>query len=199
MDIIRSVKENTLTSSVLPEMTLRLAEDLPYLGSLAFDLKGIAQVERYLFVHAENGVAQRLFIVQFEGFLPDNTHTYRWPTRTPMTLCEVDWQHNPYFFDNAENIRSDPGAESDHTTRFLQAKGLRIEDELMMSRFARIVGAARRHEVILFYLENVSATGHTMEEISEDGDIRPAYQSIADGLVARSLEIFELRYYRERV
>jgi hypothetical protein len=68
-----------------------------------------------------------------------------------------------------------------------------------MSRFARIVGVARRHEIILFYLENVSATGHTLAEISEDGDIRPAYQSIANRLVARSLEKFDLHHYQEQV
>ncbi|MEJ2759673.1 MAG: hypothetical protein P8046_14430, partial [Anaerolineales bacterium] len=118
---------------------------------------------------------------------------------TPMTLCGVDWQQNPYFFDNAENIRNDPGTESDHTTRYLQEKGIRLEDELMMSRFARIVGVARRHEIILFYLENVSATGHTLAEISEDGDIRPAYQSIANRLVARSLEKFDLHHFQEQV
>ncbi len=65
----------------------------------------------------------------------------------------------------------------------------------MMSRFARIVDASRRHEIILFYIENMSATGHPLEEISEDGSIRREYQSIADELVARSLRHFEVVQY----
>ena len=195
MRVTRTVKENVLRSSALPEMTLRVSNDFSYLGPLEFDLKQVARVERHIFVIEELGKVERLFMVQFEGALPDSDLTYRWQIQTPMALGGVDWQQNPYFFNNAENIKTDPGAESDHTTRFLKQKGLALEDELMMSRFARIVDASRRHEIILFYIENVSTTGHTLEEISKDGGIRSAYQQIADELVARSLRHFEVIHY----
>jgi len=195
MQVNRTVKENVLRSSALPEMTLRVSKDFSYLGPLEFDLKQVARVERHIFVIENLGKVERLFMVQFESALPDSDLTYRWLIRTPMTLGGVDWQQNPYFFNNAENIQADPGAESDHTTRFLNQNGLTLEDELMMSRFARIVDGQRRHEIILFYIENVSATGNTLDEISEDGDIRSEYQSIADELVARSLRHFEIIHY----
>lgn len=198
MSLKRTVENNVLHSNSLPEMTLYVSRDFGYYGSLVFDLKEIARVERHVFVEAESGTARRMFIVQFENFLLDNDYTYNWQIRTPMTLCGVDWQQNPYFFNNAENIRADPGAESDHTTRFLNANGLTVEDELMMSRFARIVDKEKRHEIILFYIENVSATGHTLEEISKDGDVRSKHQQIAENLVARSLQNFELRSYRDQ-
>ena len=199
MPIIRTVEDNVLRSSALPEMTLRVSRDFTYLGSLEFDLKNVARVERHIFIIADLGKVERLFIAQFESALPDSDLEYIWQIRTPMALGGVDWQQNPYFFNNAENIKDDPGAESDHTTRFLNQKGLTLEDELMMSRFARVVDASRRHEIILFYLENVSATGHTLEEISENGDIRSEYQSIADELVSRSLHYFEILQYKGEV
>ncbi|MGD2027311.1 MAG: hypothetical protein PVI99_05800 [Anaerolineales bacterium] len=198
MPVKRTVENNVLYSNALPEMTLHVSSDFDYLGSLIFDLKDIALVERHIFVEAESGIAVRMFIVQFEGFMPDNDYTYNWLIRTPMTLCGAEWQQNPYFFNNAENILTDPGAESDHTTRFLKANGLAVEDELMMSRFARVVDDAQRHEIILFYIENVSSTGYTLEEFSVDGDIRLEFQQIADKLVARSLQHFKLAGYEEK-
>lgn len=198
MSVKRTVENNVLHSNALPVMTLHVSSDFDYLGSLSFILKDIALVERHIFVEAESNKAARMFIVQFEEFLPENNYTYNWQIRTPMKLCGAEWQQNPYFFNNAENIRTDPGAESDHTTRFLKANGLAVEDELMMSRFARVIDDARRHEIILFYIENISSTGHTLEEISLGGDIRLEFQQIADKLVARSLQHFKLASYNEK-
>ena len=41
---------------------------------------------------------------------------------------------------------------------FLRERGYRLEDELMLSRFATVAGPDKKHELILFYIENVATT-----------------------------------------
>jgi hypothetical protein len=45
-----------------------------------------------------------------------------------------------------------------------------VEDEQMTARFARIVGTQRRHEFLIFYHENISATDHILANIAK-GDL----------------------------
>ncbi len=80
----------------------------------------------------------------------------------------------------------------DHTVTFLEREGYQLESEQTVSRFARVVDAARRHELIIFYHENVLDTGHSLAEISEDGGVLPQHTAIAEALTKRSLKRFSV-------
>jgi hypothetical protein len=78
---------------------------------------------------------------------------------------------------------------------FLEREGYQLESEQMVSRFARAVDAARRHELIIFYHENVLDTGHSLAEISEDGGVLRQHAAIAEALTKQSLESFSVLDY----
>lgn len=188
----RTVDGRVFVSTYLPELRVEIDEAFAYVGHVEFDLKGLARVDRHVFVDADGARVERMIVFQFEGFLDDNDHTYHYRFTNPMTLGGATYNQNTYFFDTAVSIARNPGAETDHTAAFLKEKGYELEDEQMTSRFVRVVDDARRHELILFYLENVSSTGYTLAEISRDGGIVPRHTALADGLTQRSLQSFTI-------
>ena len=187
----RYVEGNVFTSTYLPAIRIEIDEALTYVGSIDFILKDIARVERYVFVEADQGQRiKRMIVFQFEGFLDTNDHYYRYRFPNPDTLGGHVFNHNTWFYDDAAGIARNPGAESERTRAFLEAKGYRLDTELMMSRFVGVVDEEKRNELILFYFENVRDTGYTLAELAtEGGDIRPEHAALDDDLTQRSLHI----------
>ena len=144
---------------------------LQYVGALRFDLKGIACVERQVFAAVEKGRIGRLFIVQFESILDTSDEVYRWKVRTPVSLDGVPYQHNVFAFDTATEMRAEPEAETARTDAFLKAHGLALDDALVMSRFARVVGEDRRRELLFFYMEPLPPG---VGRVADFADGRPA-------------------------
>lgn len=187
----RRVKNNYLISDDLPKLRLKVDKNFQYVGHLLFDLKDIARVERFVFADADGKRIKRLFIVQFEGFLDNNTHTYRYRVTNPVTLGGEVYNQNCWFFDNAKSIKENPGAESDKTTALLKEKGYKVEDELLMSRFVRVVDEAKRHEVIIYYLENAKDNNFSLAaDYVEDGTPTEKQAALEKALTGRSLKSF---------
>jgi len=80
----RTVKGQVLTSAATPAVRLEFAKEFKYVGAQDFILYDVARAEQHFFVDADSeGRIKRLYWVQFEGYLPSNTHTYRYqPTKT---------------------------------------------------------------------------------------------------------------------
>ncbi len=188
----RYVEGQVLVSTDLPAIRVRLDEAFAYVGEMAFTLKDIARVERYVFVDVdEQQRIERMFIFQFEGFLDNNDHTYRYRFTNPVQLGGHTFNHNTWYYDDAAEIARNPGAESERTRAFLEEQGYHLEQELMMSRFVAVVDEARRNELILFYFENVRDTGYTLAEIAtKEGDIAPEHTALDDSLTYRSRQHF---------
>src|SRR3954468_15515081 len=71
----RSVHGSTLTSSHDPAVEIRLPRAAKYVGAARWDLYGICDAELHVFVEADaHQQVQRLYWIQFEGYLPDNRH-----------------------------------------------------------------------------------------------------------------------------
>ena len=51
----RFIENNVLTSTALPRITLKIADDLHYLGRVKFNLYGVACVDLFIFVSAPTG------------------------------------------------------------------------------------------------------------------------------------------------
>lgn len=186
----RRMDGKVLVSTALPALRLRVAPPFHYLGHFEFDLKGIAHVERHVFAETRGRQIRRMIVLQFEGFLPSSTEVYRYPIINPIALGGFPYRHNVYVFNAAEAAHSDPGAEPAHMEAFLREQGLTQEEEQIMSRFARIVGDDRRHELIVFYFENLADIGHKLAEVSVNGDLRPEFATLGDSVTQRSLKSF---------
>jgi hypothetical protein len=163
------VRNNVFISSENPTLRLSVDKKLKYLGSFPFQLGQEVEGHRYIFVRADSKKrVQQMFIVQQEGFLPASQDSYRYQMTHPVRLGDEDYQHSVIFDDVAARIREEPGKEADLTQRFLDARGYSLSSELVMTRFARPVDSAHRHEIILFCFEPLSSYQHKLADFADD-------------------------------
>jgi uncharacterized protein (TIGR02246 family) len=192
-DAGRSLQENTIVSPKLPPISIDVDKQLRHIGILNFTLKKVAQVERYLFARAdENKRVQRLFIAQFESILPGVKGGYSFKVENATQLGEHDYQTNVGFFNFAERIAQSPGAEAEHTKAFLEKNGLKVDDDFLVARYARITDAEKRHELILFYMENLRDMGFTRAELERGGARAAEAAKIFNDFAARAAQSFKV-------
>jgi len=189
----RKVKGQTLISRDLPRIAVHVDKEFRYVGKFDFILKEIAKGERFVFVDADrNKKILRLFIAQFEGFLPGKPNTYNYSFDRAEIMAGQKFRQNTYAYSNVEAERENPTAEAALTAKFLRGRGFEVEDELMMSRFLTVPDAERRNELILFYLENVSKTGKTILDFYSGDSETDIWKEVSIGLTARSRNSFKL-------
>jgi hypothetical protein len=185
---------NTIVSTANPSATIHVDPNIRFIGKIDFVLKGIARVERFIFVEAgRQHHVRRMFIAQFEGFLPSSDEVYRYKVRTPVELGGAQYQQNVLFYDDAKGATEEPEAEAAKTRAFVASKGYLLDEQLMMSRFARVVDEAKKHELILFYFENLSDSGQKLATLTANDQDNPEAKAIARPLLQRSLRAFQVR------
>jgi hypothetical protein len=146
----RAVQGQVLHSTVLPELTIRVSADLRYLGRLSYDVQGVAQAEEFVFAATAGGKVQRAFVAHFEGFLPTNDHFFEYPRLRMATLGQGEYLHQTWAIRQFD-LFTVPAMQA-----FLRARDLTAEASWLIDRYVRVVDEARKHEVILFYLEAAS-------------------------------------------
>ena len=187
----REVKNNVLTSDATPKLTLKVASEFQFVGSVPFNIRNIAEGERFVWVVADaTKHVKKLFIVQFEGYMPNIDSTYRFAITGPIHLGDYDYRHNCWFWDNGADIASRQHPDADSSYNLLVSKGYSLDPELAMSRFARIVGDDRRNELIFFYVESLKDLGHKLSDFPEDKPRSAGPELIEKGLTERSLRSF---------
>jgi hypothetical protein len=190
----REAQDGRLISRALPSATFRIDPALRYLGVDSFALKGIAHVERYFFAETSGGVVRRLLAFQFEDILPGVDEIYRWQIRSPRLIGGETYHSTAFVFSVPSQVLAEPDAEIARAVAFLGRQGLRLEDEQLVARFARVIGDDRRHEFIIFYNEPLAATGHALAEVrAADEDLKPEFVGLRTAITARALESFTVR------
>lgn len=191
-------------SAAEPAMRLPIPSSYRYLGRLEFTLKESAWVDRHYFAATEKRRITRMLVLQFEGLLDGVDGAYRFgipPTERiagydyryspePVRLGASDWVHNTWVFDQEASARESPGSESARTLELIDALGLELDAELVMSRYVRAVGPEARRELILFLMEPLSSFGLRLADLPADGPPVPALDAAFAELVKRSAAIF---------
>lgn len=206
----RRLEGGALISSANPKASITPSPEFDYAGRFSIVLKDTAHAERYHWVVAEDGKVRKLLIVQFEGFLDgvDGRYEFVVPSsdlagsnykfsEAPVVLGGVGFIHNTWAFDHAAEARANPGMEAAATLAMLHEKGYEVEDALIMSRFVQAFGEDGRHEMIIFYLEPLSADGKTLAEFPDGEPLTEAYSTYSDAVAARSLESFDAEFMRD--
>jgi len=204
---LRSFDQGVLDSSALPRIAVRPADGFRYLGITAFELDGIADVDRHHFVDVdEEGHLRRLLILHFEGFSLESGKTYRYGIPSgpgaagpsfrfspqKVRLGQHDYIHNTWVFDAAASIEAKPEREMARTAKLLRDNGVELPSEMIMSRFVRVVDEAARHELIIFYLEPLTSTGLRVAQFVEGGRGAETIERLSDEVTARSKAAFEI-------
>jgi len=198
----RHVKDGVFYSDANPVLTLRVDPALDYVGLLRFPLMETSNVERHVWVAAEDSQVTTLLIFQFETIMTGVDGTYRFNipggarqagsnfryTPERIELGDHAYVHNTWAFDLGETARLNPRAESAHTTRMLAENGYELPNEFIMSRFVTEVGEDSRSEFIIYYMESLRAHGKSLEDFPDGGPPIEAYDTLSQSVKQRSLE-----------
>jgi hypothetical protein len=153
---MRRVKRQVLTSTYLPSVRVRFDKKFKYIGSQQFILYGRAQAEQHFFVDADKQRRiKRMYMVQFEGYLPNVNATYDYPATKTVRLAGQSYLVNAETIPNVPAVlKENPQSDVNRAASFLESKGYRITKSIMFQRFVRLVGEAKRNEFILLYVED---------------------------------------------
>jgi hypothetical protein len=147
----RSVKGHTLTSPHTPSIKLTFDPQFKYAGADRFDLYGIANAEVHVFVNAdEQKRVRRMFWVQFEGFLPNNSETYNYKSSRIAKFGPLEFLADTRPFGTPDNPQSDGG----HVKRLLEKQGLTWPESAVRLRLIHLPNPDRRHELMIIYVED---------------------------------------------
>jgi hypothetical protein len=109
-----------------------------------------------------------------------------------MTIGGYKFKQNTFAFDAREALKKSPPDEGALTTQFLQKKGLVTENEIMAARLVNVPDTERKHEMILFYMENVSDNGHELKDFYSGEERTPLWRETSQGLAQRLVAIFTI-------
>jgi len=187
--VTRTVNGQVLTSADTPAIRLEFDREFKYVGSQTFILYDVASAEQHFFVDAdEQGRVKRFYWVQFEGYLPNNTHAYDYKSKKVVDLAGLDFVADAF----PRNIKANPGRSDSDGSRaraFLEGKGYRLaSDDILSQRLVHLVDKAKRNELMIIYIETLGGTGLTAADLSPGGKAAARWNEIAKGLLERALE-----------
>ena len=105
---------------------------MAFVGRLQFILYNIADADILFADAGPGGNLKRWLIVQFEGFLDNNTHTYNYAAPTRVTLSAHDYMFD-YFIANLLKTEDPPDTDSAHVSRLLQQNGFTLPEGAIWS------------------------------------------------------------------
>lgn len=183
----RPVSGTVLTSTTMPAVRLEFGKDFKYVGTQSFVLYDVANAEQHFFVDADKeGRVKRLYWVQFEGYLPTNTHTYRYKGNKVVNIGGLDFIADA----QAVNFKATPSPANSDGSRgraFLENKGYRIAgDDILMQRLVHLVDEAKRNELMIIYAEDLSGLGLTAAALAPNGGAAARWGEISAGILERA-------------
>jgi hypothetical protein len=185
----RQVTGQTLTSIQLPAVRLQFDKAFKYAGNQSFVLYDVANAEQHFFVDADReGRIKRLYWIQFEGYLPNNNHSYDYKATKTVEIGGLSFIADAY----ARNIKANPGrADSDgnRARAFLESKGYRMaSDEVLSQRLVHLVDEAKRNELMIIYLEDLGGMGLTAADLGKGGSAAARWDEISNKLLERAVK-----------
>ena len=192
------VEDGVLISLQEPSLAIDVDDAFTFVGRHPFTIRDIAAGERFVFVDVAGDLIERLFIVQFEGFLPGVDDLYRYDLSGSPVVANYPFRSNGYAFDIVEAIAANPKGESAATYPFLESKGYSIPAHWMMWRSLTVADQARSKEIIIFYVENVDTTGLTLADLYQDDAATAEWISIQKDLEIRANRSFRLTELNEK-
>ena len=184
----RRAEGRTLVSDALPKVRIEFGKEFKYVGGHAFILYNVARAEQHFFVDADaDGLVRRFYWVQFEGYLPTNTHAYNYKVTKSVNIGGLD-----FVADAApRNIKLNPGRPDSDGARareFLAAKGYRLaSDEVVTQRLVHLIGEPKRDELMIIYLEDLGARKLAAADFAPGGREAARWDEFSHSLLERAV------------
>ena len=186
----RDVVGNVLTSTYLPPIRIHVDPAFQYLGTLQFVLYDVARVEVFVFVVADRQHVTRMVLIDFEGYLEDTPYTYDYPPTTTVNLGGQEYLADAWLVTDELLAQQRQDSDLVQIVTFIQHHGYTLPHAAMLQRFVRVVDAAKRHEVLIFYLEEVASRALTTAERTADGPVLPHHEHIMQEVRERAMTSF---------
>lgn len=185
---IRRIDGQTLTSSDLPKVTLKFDRSFKYAGTQSFILYDVANAEQHFFVEADRDKRiKRFYWIQFEGYLPGNTHTYNYESNKVVKIGHLNFFADAYAR-NTKTAPSRAGSDGSRARDFLKEKGFTIGDEIIFQRLVHLTDNTKRNELMIIYLEDLSMLGMTAAELAPGGAKAASWETISSSLLERAIK-----------
>ena len=185
-------QDGVLISLQQPTLAIDVDDSFTFVGRHPFTIRDVAAGERFVYVDSEGDLIQRLFIVQFEGFLPGVDNFYRYDLTESPVVANYPFRSNGYAFDIVEAIAANPRSESAATYPYLESKGYSVPAHWMMWRSLTIADQARNKKMILFYVENVDSSGLSLTDFYEEDEATVEWINIQKEMEIRANDSFRL-------
>ena len=184
----RRAEGQRLVSAEKPAVRLEFGKEFKYAGGHAFILYNVARAEQHFFVDADkDGRIRRFYWVQFEGYLPANSHAYDYKVNKSVNVGGLDFVADAF----ARNIKLNPGrADGDgaRAREFLASKGYRLAgDEVVMQRLVHLIGEPKRDELMIIYLEDLGAKKLTAADFAPGGKESARWDEFSHALLERAV------------
>jgi hypothetical protein len=183
---LRSVDNNTLTSADRPLITIEFDKGLTYAGSQEFILHEHAKAEQHFFVEDAGGVIRRMYWIQFEGYLDNNTYAYNYSKYPTIRIAGRDF-HNNSGFAQVPVEMPDDGSDQARTNALLWDRGYEFAREGMYQRMIWLWDESSRNELMIIYVEDLGEFGYTAADFDEGGKMFDRRDSVAATLLDRAL------------
>jgi len=182
----RKVEGTTVTSSHDPAVKVTVPATAQYVGAERWDLYGFADAETHVFVEADaQKKVQRLYWVQFEGFLPDNERTYKYPFIETTTLAGLEFDVNRSY--GPTNLKSRPGSDRERVFAMVAKAGYQMPAEQINVRLVHLTDETKRKELMIIYGEDLAMSKTTTEELNKPGG-QEKWEGQKSALIARAKE-----------
>lgn len=163
----RVVEGNRIVSTSLPEAVFEIDKTLTYAGGQQFEMHGVADAEQHFFVELDGQRIKRLVWIHFEGFHPGQPNTYSYGGET------VEHDGIRWFRGTATvalpAVEPRPDSDGARGRNFLRDKGWTLGPNIVSQRLVWLVDDEARHEVIVYYIEDLADHGVTAAELAPGG------------------------------
>ena len=149
----RVVNKQSVISSALPRVRIDVGPAFRYLGRVPFTIRDVAAGERIIFAETDGMRIRRMFVLQFEGFLPQIDQTYRYDFSNAEEIGGLRWRSNAFAYAVPSPDASASAGEAGVMHDWLRTRGYTMPPIQLMYRFLTLGDERRRDELILFYLE----------------------------------------------
>jgi hypothetical protein len=182
----RKVVGHTIVSERDPSLRIELPRSAAYVGADRFVLYAIADSELHAFVDSDaHKNIQRLYWVQFEGYLPSEPglhHTYDSPRHT--IIAGLDFYVDTWV--RATGEKTTPGSDLEHIQALVRAMGYKLPAGMMSVRLVHLLDKAKRKELMIIYSEDLAPTRFTAADLHPGGNAHDQWPAIEKGLIERA-------------
>ena len=187
---VRRVNGQLLTSTEMPAIRLKFSEEFKYVGHQSLVLYGIAHAEQHFFVDAdEQGRIKRLYWIQFEGYLPTNSHSYQYKITNQVRLGGFTFISDAFVGSSVNAEKNRPESDLGRAEAFLEDKGYKINrNDFILQRLVHLIGEARRNELMIIYAEDLESQRMAVPKIPEGGNATDQWITLTQGLLKRAAE-----------